>query len=210
MPNDATFHEASVIIEQAGTNKYKIQSDQLEQIGTQLRGRREFSIFHSIILPLIVSVATVIFSSIFQYVSWFNQVSVKYTTDVADKATFSESTASKMEEQYEALLGMADEFRCYAHQRIEYYNSQKDLAIVSINYVWRWLTDAPKTEALNHLKTPAVDCKVNSHPPAPPAANPGVCTGPDVQKEKNERSAEKFSGFSRSKSPTKLTSQSGG
>jgi hypothetical protein len=86
MPNDSPAHDVSVRIEQEGANSFRIQSDQLEQIGAQLRGRREFSIFQSIILPLIVSVATIVLSSAFQYVSWFNSVGVKDTTDVADKA----------------------------------------------------------------------------------------------------------------------------
>jgi len=350
--NDQPFQDVSVYIEQAGTNKFKIQSDQLEQIGTQLRGRPKFSIFQSIILPLIVSVATIIFSSAFQYVSWFNSVGVKYTTDVADKAahayetaaaaigarhyamfvflpslrdlihakaktvssavaltteikdggtnvkkrkpaaarsrlgptvqsvgvakddeislhkyhldikqkrfasyykqlklwnenydrllsdieyaldrpvfeqaksnenfqvtwattdqidclnsvteelqklrlnpdslkfrfaginacfmkvsralnrelteaiskplpTFSESTESQIKKQYDALLDMANEFRCYAHQRIDYYNSQKELAIFSLTYVWRSLTDATKTGALKHFEDSTKRC----------------------------------------------------
>ena len=44
MPNDPPFREVSLYIEQEGANKFKIQSDQLEQIGAQLRGPREFSI----------------------------------------------------------------------------------------------------------------------------------------------------------------------
>ena len=72
----------------------RIQSDQLEQIGAQLRGRREFSIFQSIILPLIVSVATIVLSSAFQYVSWFNSVGVKDATDVADKAARTYETSA--------------------------------------------------------------------------------------------------------------------
>ena len=86
MPNDPPVRDVSVRIEQEGANKFTIQSDQLEQIGAQLRGRREFSIFQSIILPVIVSVATIVLSSAFQYVSWFNSVGVKDATDVADKA----------------------------------------------------------------------------------------------------------------------------
>ena len=81
-------------IEQEGTNKFTIQSDQLEQIGAQLRGRREFSIFQSIILPLIVSVATIVLSSAFQYVSWFNSVGLKDATDVADKAARTYETSA--------------------------------------------------------------------------------------------------------------------
>ena len=86
MSNHPPFHEVSICIEQDGTNRYKIQSDKLQEIGTQLRGRREFSIFHSIVLPLIVSIATIVFSSIFQFISWSNSVGVKYATDVAEKA----------------------------------------------------------------------------------------------------------------------------
>src|SRR6185312_10490807 len=67
---------------------------QLEQIGAQLRGRREFSIFQSIILPLIVSVVTIILSSAFQYVSWFNSVGLKDATDVADKAARTYETSA--------------------------------------------------------------------------------------------------------------------
>ena len=74
MPNDPPFREVSLYVEQEGTNKFKIQSNQLEQIGAQLRGPREFLIFQSILLPLIVTIATLIFTSLFQYVSWFNSV----------------------------------------------------------------------------------------------------------------------------------------
>jgi len=94
MPNDPPVRDVSVRIEQEGANKFTIQSDQLEQIGAQLRGRREFSIFQSIILPLIVSVATIVLSSAFQYVSWFNSVGVKDATDVADKAARTYETSA--------------------------------------------------------------------------------------------------------------------
>jgi hypothetical protein len=94
MPNDPPVRDVSVRIEQEGANKFTIQSDQLEQIGAQLRGRREFSIFQSIILPLIVSVATIVLSSAFQYVSWFNSVGVKDATDVVDKAARTYETSA--------------------------------------------------------------------------------------------------------------------
>jgi hypothetical protein len=364
MPNDPPFREASVFIEQEGANKFKIQSGELEQIGAQLRGRREFSIFHSIILPLIVSLATIIFTSAFQYVSWFNSVGVQYATDVADKAArtyersaaaigtrhyamvvflpslrdlvhakanaalgaraqsnaikerdivlspavakkrtlggeasslsavvqsaeepkdneislhkfvldtkqkrfasyyeqlklwnenydhllseieyaldrpvfaqagrenedfrvsrhhfkqigclnsiteelqkltlnphilkfrfagihscfmkihgaldeqlgeamakplpaFSKPTESQIKDQLDALLAMTNEFRCYAHQRIDYYNMQKELAIFSLLYVRRRLTDAAKTEALKHFEHSAARCSAQARP----------------------------------------------
>jgi hypothetical protein len=55
-------------------------------------------------------------------------------------------------------LAMANEFRCYAHQRIDYYNRQKELAIFSPTYVRRWLTDATKAEALKHFEDAAGRC----------------------------------------------------
>jgi len=106
MSNHPPFHEVSICIEQDGTNRYKIQSDKLQEIGTQLRGRREFSIFHSIVLPLIVSVATIVFSSIFQFISWSNSVGVKYATDVAEKAerTYEHSAAAIGTRHYAMLV----------------------------------------------------------------------------------------------------------
>jgi len=94
VPDDPPAHDVSVRIEQEGANSFRIQSGQLEQIGAQLRGRREFSIFQSIILPVIVSVVTIILSSAFQYVSWFNSVGLKDATDVADKAARTYETSA--------------------------------------------------------------------------------------------------------------------
>src|SRR3954471_11232244 len=106
MPNDPPVRDVSVRIEQEAANSFRIQSDQLEQIGAQLRGRREFSIFQSIILPLIVSVATIVLSSAFQYVSWFNSVGVKDATDVADKAarTYETSAAAVGTRHYATVV----------------------------------------------------------------------------------------------------------
>ena len=73
-------------VEQDGASKFKIQSDQLEQIGAQLRGPREFSIFQSITLPIIVTLATLIFTSLFQYISWSNSVALQNAADVATNA----------------------------------------------------------------------------------------------------------------------------
>jgi hypothetical protein len=62
-------------------------STQLEQIGEKLRGKQKFSVFYSIILPIIVSAATLIFSSLFQYVSWINSVNTKSASEVAANAS---------------------------------------------------------------------------------------------------------------------------
>jgi hypothetical protein len=77
--------EASVYVEQAGRNKYKIQSDQLERIGKQLRGR-SFFVLHSIVLPFMVTVFTLFLTSFLQYVSWANSVSLQKATDLVDNA----------------------------------------------------------------------------------------------------------------------------
>jgi hypothetical protein len=71
---------------------------------------------------------------------------------------FSEQTESQIKQQLDALLAMANEFRCYAHQRIDYYNSQKELAIFSAIYVWRRLADSPKSEALKHFEDATARC----------------------------------------------------
>jgi hypothetical protein len=96
MPNHPPY-DVSISVEQNGKNKYKIQSDKLQEIGAQLRGRR-FSIFHSIILPLFVTLVTLGFTSLFQYISWYNSVGVQHATDVADKA-------ARMYEKSAAAIG---------------------------------------------------------------------------------------------------------
>jgi hypothetical protein len=85
-PNEPPVGDAYVYVEQEEASKFKIRSDQLEQIGAQLRGRRQFSIFNSIILPIIIAVATVFISSLFQYVSWLNSVKLQNATDVTANA----------------------------------------------------------------------------------------------------------------------------
>ncbi len=97
---DPPFREVSIYIQQEGENKFKIQSDQLEQIGAQLRGRRQFSIFQSIILPLIVGGS--IFTYLLQYVSWSNAVAVQNATEIATNAarTYKEVAAAMSTRQY--------------------------------------------------------------------------------------------------------------
>jgi hypothetical protein len=84
--NHPASEGAFVYIEQEGRDKFKIQSDQLEKIGAQLRGPRHFPIFQSIILPIIITLTTLIFTSLFQYVSWLNTVKLQDATDVASNA----------------------------------------------------------------------------------------------------------------------------
>jgi hypothetical protein len=106
MPGDPPFSDTSIYIEQEGANRFKIQSGQLEQIGAQLRGRRQFSIFNSIILPVIVSLATIVFTSLFQYVSWFNSVHLQNAADVAVNAhdAYEKAAAAIGRRQYAMLV----------------------------------------------------------------------------------------------------------
>jgi hypothetical protein len=82
-------------------------------------------------------------------------------------------TQSKIKSQLEALLAMADEFRCYAQQRIDYYNSQKELAIVSPKNARTWLIDITRKEgststtarrAEEHFKDAAGRCAPTLNP----------------------------------------------
>jgi hypothetical protein len=89
------------------------------------------------------------------------------------RPSLDETTQSKIKSQLEALVRMADEFRCYAQQRIDYYNSQKELAIVSPENAWRWLTDVTREEgsasttarrAQKHFKDAADRCAPTLNP----------------------------------------------
>jgi hypothetical protein len=85
-PNSA---DVAVIVEQEAANRYRVLSSQLELIGEKLRGKQRFSVFYSIILPVIVSAATLIFSSLFQYISWANSV---YSQSSAEHAAIASET----------------------------------------------------------------------------------------------------------------------
>jgi hypothetical protein len=124
--------KASVYIEQEEENKFRIGSDQLEKIGAQLRGPRRFSVFYSIILPLIVSVGTVVISSLFQYVSWYNSVNLQSATDVVTNAehAYEKAAAAIGTRQYAMLTFLPSlkdlvraktEFQANANAAVETY-----------------------------------------------------------------------------------------
>lgn len=91
MRPDALF----LVEKEDGAERFMIRSDQLEHIGNKLRG---FSVFNSIILPLIVSAATVFFTGLFQYISWTNEVRLRDATEV-------ETRAKKSSEEVTAAIG---------------------------------------------------------------------------------------------------------
>jgi hypothetical protein len=106
MKTERESPDVLVFIERDGTETLKIRSDQLEQIGHKLRG---FSVFNSIILPLVVSAATVFFTGLFQYISWTNSVRLQEATDIANRAMKSseEVTAAIGERYYATYTFMA-------------------------------------------------------------------------------------------------------
>lgn len=105
-PDGSSVGEAYVYVEQEEGSKFKIRSDQLEQIGAQLRGKRHFSIFSSIILPIIIAIATVSVTSLFQYMSWLNSVKVQNATDVTANAerAYEKAAAAIGVRQYATFL----------------------------------------------------------------------------------------------------------
>lgn len=79
-----------------------------------------------------------------------------------DKPEFSGEAKTEITNRLNSLLTMENEFRCYAHRRIDYYNSQKELAILSTTYISRWLNDGTRTGALKHFEETASRCAVRS------------------------------------------------
>jgi|HubBroStandDraft_6_1064221.scaffolds.fasta_scaffold212252_2 hypothetical protein len=107
-PNLQSTHQSDVLlyVEQEASNKFKIQSDQLEQIGVKLRGPRRFSIFNSIILPALVTLLTTILTGTFQYISWINTIRLQDASTVADRAaeTFGKAAGLIGQRRYATLI----------------------------------------------------------------------------------------------------------
>jgi hypothetical protein len=81
-----------------GDRRYTVRTADLESIGSQLRGKKPFSIFYSIGLPILISILTVLGTTIvgqmFQYVSWRNSTLLANATDRAALATATYEKAS--------------------------------------------------------------------------------------------------------------------
>jgi len=80
--------DIAILVEKQDMDKYRLRADsaQLERIGVLLRGKTRFSILNYIIIPLVVSLGTIMFTGAFQYISWLNTVRVQKATDRATKA----------------------------------------------------------------------------------------------------------------------------
>ena len=64
-------------------DQYSILSKDLETIGSQLRGKSRFSIFNSIIVPVMVTLVTLASTSLFQYISWQNSIRLQAASEEA-------------------------------------------------------------------------------------------------------------------------------
>jgi hypothetical protein len=93
-------------VEQEAPSKFRIASDQLEQIGAKLRGRPRFSLFNSIMLPALVTLLTTVLTGTFQYLSWLNTVRLQAANAIADHATGTLEKASTLigERRYATLI----------------------------------------------------------------------------------------------------------
>jgi hypothetical protein len=88
-PPDASKPESPIsILAEKDQNGYRLitGSGQLEEIGNLLRGKQKFSFFYSIGLPVLVTLATVAFTTAIQYISWLNSIRLQAATEQASRA----------------------------------------------------------------------------------------------------------------------------
>lgn len=104
-PRPREAPHAYLHVEREGDDRYRILSSDLETIGAQLRGKPRFSVFNSIILPVIVTIVTFMLTSLFQVISWENSINVQAALDQAVAATKTyDKAASEAEKRFYATL----------------------------------------------------------------------------------------------------------
>lgn len=117
--------DALVFVEKDGDDRLKIRSDQLEQIGHKLRG---FSIFNSIILPFMISAATVFFTGLFQYISWANEVRLREATEIAKRAmSVSEKVSAAINQRKYATFTFIGSLRELVLAKLEAEKANKEI-----------------------------------------------------------------------------------
>jgi hypothetical protein len=112
----------SILID--GDRKYTVRTSDLENIGAQLRGRKSFSVFNSVGLPIMISVLTVIVTTLigqtFQYVSWRNSIALQKATSQAQKAVEAFDKASlAVSQRYYATFLYLDATRDLANRKTD-------------------------------------------------------------------------------------------
>jgi hypothetical protein len=94
----------SVIID--GDKKYVVRTSDLENIGAQLRGKKPFSFFYSIVVPALAVFVSTGIAQTFQYISWRNDTQLKQATERAEaaKKAYVQSSKAISERYYATLL----------------------------------------------------------------------------------------------------------
>lgn len=64
-----------------GDRRFTVRTSDLENIGAQLRGKKSFSFFNSIVVPAAVVLATTLIAQLFQYISWRNSTVLQQNTE---------------------------------------------------------------------------------------------------------------------------------
>jgi hypothetical protein len=94
-----------VQFEREAGDRYSILSRDLETIGSQLRGKSRFSVFNSIILPVLVTLVTLAATSLFQFVSWQNSIKLQAASDEASAASRTyDRAAAEIDKRYYATF----------------------------------------------------------------------------------------------------------
>jgi hypothetical protein len=130
---DATPPESRVLIhvEREEGDRYSILSTDLEAIGSQLRGKSRFSIFNSIIVPVMVTLVTLASTSLFQYISWKNSIKLQGVSEEAASASKTyDRAASEIEKRYYATYLFQVAVKTIANRKIsDTQLSQYDIAL---------------------------------------------------------------------------------
>jgi hypothetical protein len=88
----------SISIEKGDEGRYTVRTKDLAFIASQLRGKKSFSVYTSIILPMLAVLGTTLLTtaiaSLFQYVSWRNSTKLQEAADRASRATKAYEAAS--------------------------------------------------------------------------------------------------------------------
>ena len=93
-----TAAPVSVSIERSDEGRYTVRTSDLAFIASQVRGKKRFSVYTSIILPMLAVLGTTLvttaIASLFQYVSWRNSTKLQEASDRVSRANKAYEAAS--------------------------------------------------------------------------------------------------------------------
>jgi hypothetical protein len=108
--HQARRQPVTIVIEPTEDKKYRIGTGDLEAIASQLRGKKQFSIFQSVLLPLAITIVTAFMTTLvaqgFQYVSWRNSTALQQAGERVTRATaaYDKAAAAIGRRHYATLL----------------------------------------------------------------------------------------------------------